>query len=117
MNNLRYQQQPPTTHADFEWHRGPPSLDAYNPYYKGHRKVISQIREGYWHFAICFWGDIGKIVEIGDTVSGNYYMIHDPTGNVRKVFEKADFKSWDMYCTGAPQVTSEMMIEIYEKYK
>ena len=30
MNNLRVIRRDPTTHEDFEWHRGAPSLSAYD---------------------------------------------------------------------------------------
>ena len=47
----------------------------------------------------------------------NYYMIHDPDGSAREIFDSIDWKNVDMECVGAPQITSEMLIELYEESK
>ena len=114
MKNLRCKTKSSTTHPDFEWTHGAPSADAYDPNHKGSRRMRSRLLDGYYHYGICFWGDIGKIVEIGDTTSANYFLIRD-NGNARETFKRIDWKNNLMICTGAPQVTPEMLIELYEK--
>ena len=118
MKNLRRRDPPPKTHIDFEWDRGAPSIEGYPTDTKSDRIMRSRFREGYYHFGVCFWGSIGKIVEIGDTVSGNYYLIHDH-GEARQIFEQIDWNKYlsESYCVGAPQCTPEMLIEIYEGEK
>jgi hypothetical protein len=102
------------THPDFEWARGAPSADAYLSKDKTSRRMRSRLLNGYYDFAVCFWGTIGKIVEIGDSKSANYYLIRDK-GNARETFSRIDWNDNLMICNGAAQVTSEMLIEIYEK--
>ena len=117
MHNLRVTRRDPTTHEDFEWHRGAPSLSAYDAGDRRHRAIINKIREGYFDFAICWWGDLGKIVEIGEEKGGNYLLIKDLTGEVRKDMEEIDWMDHLMICNGAPQLTAEMFIAIYEEHK
>lgn len=118
MKNLRQKFDPPKKHADFKWTRGSPSIEAYDGHTKVNRIMRSRFRSGYYHFGVCFWGSIGKIVEIGDTLSGNYYLIHDH-GEAREVFEQIEWNKYleESYCVGAPQCTPEMLIEIYEGEK
>ena len=116
VNNLRVRRRDPTTHEDFEWHRGAPSLSAYDAGDRRHRAIINKIREGYYDFAICWWGDLGKIVEIGEEKGGNYMLVKDLTGEVRKNMEEIDWMDHLMICTGAPHLTAEMFIAIYEEH-
>ena len=44
-------------------------------------------------------------------------LIKDLTGDVRKHMEDIDWKTNLMICTGAPQLTLEMFIGIYEEHK
>ena len=115
VKNQRRRSPPPRTHKDFDWYRGSPSIDGYVGQTKSDKIMRNRFREGYYHFGVCFWGSVGKIVDIGDTTSGNYYLIHD-RGNAREVFERIDWDihMQDTYCIGAPQCTPEMLIEIYE---
>ena len=119
MNNLRVTRRDPTTHEDFEWHRGAPSLSAYDAGDRRHRGIINKIREGYYDFAICWWGDLGRIVEIGEEKGGNYMLIRDLTEekSVRERMTNIDWKNNLMICTGAPQLTVEMFVDIYAQSK
>ena len=114
MKNLRVKNKSSMSHPDFEWARGAPSADAYDSKNKSSRRMRNRLLSGYYHYGICFWGTIGKIVEIGDSKSANYYLIRDNC-NARETFSKIDWNDNLMVCTGAPQVTPEMLIEIYEK--
>ena len=119
MNNLREINKPRTEHEDFECLRSAPTADFYNTMDRRHRSRVSKIREGYWDFAICWWGDLGRIVEIGEDKGGNYMLIKDLTEDksVRQRMEDIDWKNNLMICTGAPQLTLEMFIEIYDKHR
>ena len=123
MKNLRLKGKGPTTHPDFEWVRGSPSADAYEKNDKKSRRMRRLLLEGYFHFAFCYWGDIqdekgignfAKIVEIGETKSSNYFLIHDKN-NAREVFNRIDWEDNLMINHGVPQITPEMLIEAYEK--
>ena len=116
MNNLRVTKRDRTHHEDFEWYRGSPTLTAYDSNNRRDRSIISKIREGYFDFAICWWGDLGRIVEVGEEKGGNYMLIKDLTGKVRETMEEIDWKNNLMICTGAPQLTAEMFIAIYEEH-
>ena len=74
----------------------------------------SRLLDGYYDYAICYWGTIGKMVEIGDTKSTNFFLIRDKS-NARETFSKIDWYENTMICSGAPQVTAQMLIELYEQ--
>jgi hypothetical protein len=116
MINLRRTTKEKTQHPDFEYHRGSPCVAHYNIRNKSHRRVVSKINDGYYDFAICWWGDLGRIVEMGEEKGGNYMLIKDLTGEVRKNMEDIDWKQGMMVCTGAPQLTREMFVAKYDEY-
>jgi len=119
MNNLRLRIRDRTEHEDFEYARASPSVSHYSSTIKSHRKKISRLREGYYDFAICWWGDLGRIVEIGEEKGGNYMLIRDLTEDksVRERMSNIDWKNNLMICTGAPQLTTEMFVDIYAQSK
>ena len=119
MKNMRTHERGPIHHEDFEYVKGSPTLLHYNSGDKNHRSKISKIRNGYFDFAICWWGDLGRIVEIGEEKGGNYLLIKDLTKDksVRKTMENIDWHDTLMICTGAPQLTLEMFIEIYDNHR
>ena len=117
MNNLRVRQQEVITHEDFEFRRGPPSVETYDLKDRRDRVVANRIKEGYYDFAMCWWGRVGNIVEIGEEKGGNYWLIKDISGTARKTLEEMDWNIDLLICNGAPHLTEEMLIRMYDQQK
>ena len=115
LKNLRVHRRDPTTHEDFEWKRGLPKylrVDT-NPAWVRLKKKIDQ---GYFDFSICWWGNLGQIRKIDSNSPGNVFYIKECKRGVKEVFEKINWKQAAMISVGAPQITSEMLIAIYEEH-
>jgi len=115
MKNLRSTRKNPTTHKDFEWKRGMPKSSRVdtNPAWVRLKKKLDQ---GYFDFSICWWGNLGQIRKIDSNSPGNVYYIKACEKGVRETFERIDWNDLEMTSVGAPQITSEMLIEKYEKH-
>lgn len=116
MINQRHKISPPKKHLDFEWKRGMP---------KGSRKennkhwvsLKAKIDSGYFDFAICFWGAIGKTSIPDSNGAGSVFYIKETTPGVRELMESIDWPSVDQVSAGAPQITSDVLIDLYSKAK
>lgn len=112
---MRSNTPPPTTHPDFEWKRGLPksarTMDNINWV-----RLKEKLDKGYFDFAFCFWGAIGQIRDIDSKASGNVFYIKGNRAGVREVFESIDWTDFLEVSAGAPQITSDLMIEKYTDY-
>jgi hypothetical protein len=119
MNNLRIKRRPKNRHGDFELVRGNPCLEAYNLEKKQDRKIATRIRQGDFDFAICYWGNVGRIVEVGALDSPSYYLVRDNSEDqrVREIFENIDWKAKVVLNIGAAQIQPDEIIELYDKYR
>ena len=116
MRNLRINTPPSTHHEDFEWKRGMPKSSRVETN-TNWMKLKENLDQGYYDFAICFWGNLGQLREINSNASGNVFYIKENVEGVREVFERIDWSTLDMVSAGAPQITTDMMIEKYIEYR
>ena len=121
MINQRLNSRPVTRHADYDLASGSPSYPSiyHSEKDKKWRKIVSRRKEGYWHFAICWWGDIGRIVDLDELDSNSYYLIHDRSeaGNVREILSIVDWKKYPTINVGAPQIQLDLLVKAYNEYK
>ena len=116
MKNIRILSASPTGHHDFEWKRGMPKSSRIKTN-RNWIKLKKRLDNGYYDFAICFWGSIGELREINSESSGNVFYIRANTDGVREAFQNIDWSDLDAVSAGAPQITSDVMIEKYDQYR
>lgn len=116
MKNIRETAAPRTTTDLFEYKRGMPkgSRVDTNPHWV---KLKEQIDSGYFEFAICFWGNVGKMTVPDSSAAGSVFYIRPLVDGVREAFESIDWKEHvSQKSIGAPQLINNEMIEIIEKF-
>ena len=116
MKNIRVLSASPTGHHDFEWKRGMPKSSRIKTN-RHWNKLKRKLDNGYYDFAICFWGSIGELREINSEASGNVFYIKENVEGVREAFQNIDWSNLDVVSAGAPQITSDVMIEKYVEYR
>lgn len=118
MKNQRQLFSPPTKHSDFEWIRGMP-VSARTEDNKNWLKLKTKIDNNYFDFAVCFWGNVGSFREPDSSAPGNVFYIKQNVPFVKEVFENIDYSDLHKLQTsvGAAQLTSDMMIDFYQKTK
>ena len=116
MKDIRILTPPATRHEDFEWKRGMPKSSRTKTNMNW-VKLKKKLDNGYYDFAICFWGSIGELREINSEASGNVFYIKENVEGVREAFQNIDWSDRDIVSAGAPQITSDVMVEKYIDYK
>ena len=116
MINLRETIPPKTYHEDFEWVRGLPK-SARTEQNRHWMSLKRKIDEGYFDFSFCFWGNLGRITNPDSKAPGNVFYIRLMDKTHKKVFENFDTSLVNNASAGAPQITSDDLVRIYEKTK
>jgi len=116
MKNLRQTTPPKTKHEDFEYARGLPQ-SARVPTNKQWVALKEKIDSGYFDIAFKFWGDIGAISKPDSSASGSVFYIKFKHPECRWIFENFDTSNCGFYSIGAPQITNDELVSIYERMK
>jgi hypothetical protein len=114
MKNLRAIIPPKTESEYFEWVRGMPKSTRTEDN-KQWMNLKKKIDSGYFDISFCFWGNLGRITKPDSSAPGNVFYIKYKSPICENIFKNFDTSRINRVSAGAPQITSDDLIRIFDE--